>query len=121
MKKVIYRFHAYGMDFSPKFILRRGNYKVEIMGWARFLDQLLMSIQAPHAEDYFDDKTPVINKSWEEIFIDMDRLRDTNWQLYLKTSHCINEFDDLYLSPNKICEWLDELENFVCAKVVSTS
>jgi hypothetical protein len=50
----------------------------------------------------------------------MDRLRNTNWQLYLKTNYFINECDDLYLTPDKICEWLNELEDFVCAKVVST-
>lgn len=120
MKKTIYRFHAYkNVDFPPRFLLRRGDYKVDLMGWSRFLDLLFDSIQTRLHEDYFEDGTPVITRDWEQVFVDMDRLCETNLNLYLKTIHFLNGFDDFGLTTTKICEWLDELEDFVCAKVLN--
>ena len=115
MKKVIYRFQAYSMDFSPRFLIRKDN-NLDLMGWNRFLDLLFDSIKTN--TDIFED-FELITKDYEEIFVDMDRLRNKNWQLYLKTNHFLNEFDDFKITPDKACEWLDELEDFVCAKVVS--
>lgn len=116
MKKVIYRFYAYSMDFSPRFIVRN-NTVLDLMGWSRFLDLLFDSIKT--SDDRFDS-FELIDKEFEQVFIDMDRLSNTNFPLYLKTNRFLNEFDDFGLTPDKIYKWLDELEDFVCAKVVST-
>ena len=114
MRKVIYRLHWYNTFQNPhKFILREEN-RVTCMGWSRFIDLCLDSLRP----SFFDDELR-IDATWEQIFIDMDRLRDKNFDLYNKTMFYINEFDDLLVTPVKVCTCLDELEDFCCAKVVS--
>jgi hypothetical protein len=117
MKKVIYRLHWYNTFQNPhKFILREEN-GITFMGWSRFIDLCMDSLLQSFLP--VDDKLRIDN-TWEQIFIDMDRLRDKNFDLYNKTMFYINECDDLWVTPARINELLDELEDFCCAKVVST-
>ena len=117
MRKVIYRMYWYNTFQHPhKFILRQED-SIECMGWSRFIDLCLDSL-LPSVFPIDDELR--IDSSWEQIFIDMDRLREKNFDLYNKTMFYINEFDDLWVTPARVCECMDQLEDFCCAKVVST-
>jgi hypothetical protein len=119
MRKVIYRFHAYNNIYFPhRFVLRKDNISVEVMGWARFIDLCLDSIHAQGAKVKFDHDD-LLDADWEEIFVDMDRLQATNYELYQKILRYLEHFDDFNLTPTMVFQWLDELEDFCCAKVVS--
>ena len=119
MRKVIYRFHAYNNIYFPhRFVLRQDNITVELMGWARFIDLCLDSLKAQGSKVKFDDYD-LLDSDWEQVFVDMDRLRESNYELYQKVLRYFENCDDIYLTPTLVFEWLDELEDFVRGKVVS--
>lgn len=113
----IYRLYWYNSLASPNmFLLRYDNdCEVQLMGWSRFLDLCLDSIMDNgfNTDDYLR-----IDKTWQQVFVDMDRLRQTNFDLYNKVTYYINQFDDLWLTADKVCDMLDELESFIRAKVI---
>lgn len=113
----IYRFYWYNSLASPNmFLLRYDNDReVQLMGWSRFLDLCLDSIMI---DDFNTDDCLRIDKTWQQVFVDMDRLRQTNFDLYNKVTYYLNQFDDLWLTTDKVCNLLDELEKFIRGKIV---
>jgi hypothetical protein len=49
----------------------------------------------------------------------MDRLERTHPMLAQKTIRMVQDFDDISLNPIVIENWLEELEDFVCGKVIN--
>jgi hypothetical protein len=86
------------------------------MSAANFIDTLLEAL----GPDPFNPRkeTRSIIKS-ETIHVDMDRLERTHPTLAQKTIRMVQDFDDISLNPIVTEDWLEELEDFVCGKVIN--
>lgn len=114
----LYRFYAYNNCWWPdKYLWIQGEAgpAYNLMSSANFIDTLLdMLMPNP-----FDEETSRQISKTETLSVDMDRLLRTNQDLGLKTIRIISDFDDTVLHPTKIEEWLQELEDWCRAKIIS--
>ena len=113
----VYRFYCYRSDYEPDKYLwhqENGDIKYWLLNSTDFIDVLLEtlgpSFDDPHAT------TRSIIKS-ETIHVDMDKLVVTNTELFRKTMDMLRNLVDK--SEIEIKEWLAELEDWVCAKVIN--
>ena len=114
----VYRFYAYNNMWWPdKYLWRRTDPDTYLMmSAANFIDTLLETL----GPDPFSprEETRSIIKT-ETIHVDMDRLKRTYPMLAQKTIRMVQDFDDISLNPIVIEDWLEELEDFVCGKVIN--
>ena len=114
----VYRFYAYNNTWWPdKYLWRRTDPDSYLMmSAANFIDTLLEAL----GPDPFNPKeeTRSVIKS-ETIHVNMDRLERTYPMLAQKTIRIVQDFDDISLNPIVIEDWLKELEDFVCGKVIN--
>ena len=113
----IYRFYAYNNTWWPdKYLWHQTNLDAYLMmSSANFIDTLLEAL-GPGPLNPKEETRSIIKT--ETIHIDMDRLHRTNPTLAHKTIRAVSDFDDISLSPTAIEDWLKELDNFVCGKVI---
>lgn len=114
----VYRFYAYNNFWWPdKYLWVQGenNAAYSMMSAATFIDTLLATL-GPDPFNPREETRPIIQS--EFIHVDMDKLSHTNFLLVQKTIRMVQDFDDVSLSPTTINEWLSELEDWVCGKVI---
>jgi len=113
----VYRFYTYNNLWWPdKYLWVQGEAKAYLMmSAANFIDTLL-DMLGPDPFSLGEGTRPIIKS--ETIHVDMDKLKYTNPTLAQKTIRMVQDFDDVSLSPTTINEWLNELEDWVCGKVI---
>lgn len=115
----IYRFYAYNNTWWPDKYLwyHKEMEDYLMMSAANFIDTLLEAL-GPDPFNPREETRPIIKS--ETIHVDMDRLKHTNPTLAQKTIRMVQDFDDTSLNPIAIKEWLIELEDWVCGKVINS-
>ena len=115
----IYRFYAYNNFWWPDKYLwyHKETDDYLMMSAANFIDTLLAAL-GPDPFHPREETRPIIKS--ETIHIDMDKLKYTNPILAQKTIRMVQDFDDVSLSLTTINEWLNELEDWVCGKVIKS-
>lgn len=118
MRKVIYRFHWYNnLEHPYKFLIRENSERVALYGWGAFMELCFDAITTKRKELLHVN---LLDGNWETVFIDMDKLKQRNLNLYFESLFMLNEYDWEEIVPSRICNWLDGLEDFVCGKVVGS-
>ena len=114
----VYRFYAYNNMWWPdKYLWHRTNPDSYLMmSAANFIDTLL-EVLSPDPFNLGEETRSVIKS--ETIHVNMDRLERTSPTLAQKTIRMVQDFDDISLNPTIIEDWLEELEDFVCGKVIN--
>ena len=115
----IYRFYAYNNTWWPDKYLWYHKQMEDylMMSAANFIDTLLAAL-GPDPFNPREETRPVIET--EIIHVDMDKLKYTNPILAQKTIRMVQDFDDVSLSPTTINDWLNELEDWVCGKIINS-
>lgn len=115
--KVYYFFNHTNPWDGPQ-IIWRTNDELELMSAGRYIDKLFECMTVIGGVMH-EIEPGLIPRDGETLYVNMDRLFKTNPTLFWKTMQVFQNFDTIMMSPDIIHEYLQELEDFCYAKVVS--